>query len=70
MLIGVMVFSLLPIILTFIDVFIERGGMFEYRGMKIDFSLIPKRGGSEFTVPVNIGLPNQSVDNSSMPMHP
>lgn len=66
MLIGMMVFSMLPVLLAFIDVIVERGGVIGYGNFKIDFSKIPKWGASEFTVPVNIGLPNQSVDSSSI----
>ncbi len=64
MLIGVMVLGLLPIVLAFIDIFIERGGMFEYRGMKINFSEIPKWGASELTVSFDNGLPNQLVNTN------
>lgn len=66
-LIGMLLFSLLPIVLALVDVFIERGGVFEYRGIKIDFSKIQKWGGSEITVSDNIGLPNQPLNSSSMP---
>ncbi len=66
-LIGMFLFSLLPIALAIVDVFIERGGVFEYRGIKIDFSKIQKWGGSEITVSDNIGLPNQPLNSSSMP---
>lgn len=65
-LIIILVFSLLPVLLAFIDVIIERGGVIGYGNFKIDFSRIPKWGASEFTVPVNIGLPNQPVDSSSI----
>ncbi len=64
-LVGVLVFSLLPILLALVDVIIERGGVIEYGGMKIDFSQVPKMGVSGFTVPVNIGVSGQSVTDSS-----
>lgn len=64
-LIGMLLFSLLPIVLTFVDVFIERGGVFEYRGVKIDFSQVPKMGTIDLTVPINIGVPGQPVSDSS-----
>jgi hypothetical protein len=64
-LIGILLFSLLPILLTLIDVFIERGGVFEYRGVKVDFSKVPKIGTSGLTVPINIGVPGQPVNDSS-----
>ncbi|OQY99738.1 MAG: hypothetical protein B6D35_08685 [Candidatus Brocadia sp. UTAMX2] len=66
-LIGMFLFGLLPIVLALVDVFIERGGVIEYRGVKIDFSQIQKWGGSEITVSDNMGLPNQPVNSSSMP---
>lgn len=43
-LIGMLLFSLLPIMLALVDVFIERGGVIEYRGIKIDFSQVSKAG--------------------------
>lgn len=64
-LIGMLLFSLLPIVLTFVDVFIERGGVFEYRGVKIDFSQVTKIGITSLTVPINIGVPSKSVNDSS-----
>lgn len=64
-LIGILLFSLLPILLALVDVIIERGGVIEYGGMKLDFSKVPQVGMSGLTVPVNIGVPGQSVTDSS-----
>ncbi len=64
-LLGVMVFSLLPIFLSLIDVIIEWGGIFEAGGVKIDFSRAQKMGASGFTVPVNIGVSEKKVYDSS-----
>lgn len=41
-LIGVFVLGLLPAWLALADVIIERGGVIEYRGVKIDFSKVPQ----------------------------
>ena len=48
-LIGVFLFSVLPVLLALVDVIIERGGVIDYKGMKIDFSQMPKMGASGFT---------------------
>lgn len=62
---GVLLVSLLPILLSLVDVIIERGGVFEYKGLKIDFSHVRGMGPPEFTVPVNVGVPGQPVSDSS-----
>ncbi len=66
-LIGLVLVSLLPILLALVDVIIERGGVIEYGGVKIDFSKVSQTGMSDIAMPVNIGLPNQPVDSSRMP---
>ena len=43
-LIGVLIVSLLPVLLALVDIIIERGGVIEYRGVKIDFSNVPSGG--------------------------
>lgn len=48
--------ALPPVLLALVDVIIERGGVIEYGGMKIDFSRLPQMGMSGITVPVNIGV--------------
>ncbi|MCD4676490.1 MAG: hypothetical protein K8S18_10920 [Desulfobacula sp.] len=64
-LIGVLLFSLLPIFLSLIDVTIERGGVIEYGSMKIDFSQMRGMESPGFTVPVNVGVRGQPVTDSS-----
>lgn len=44
---------------------LSAGGVIEYKGIKIDFSQVPKTGVSGFTVPVNIGVSGQSISDSS-----
>ncbi|GAI95946.1 unnamed protein product, partial [marine sediment metagenome] len=63
-LIGILLFSLLPILLALVDSIIERGGVIKAGGVEIDFSQVPQMGTSGFTVPVNIGIPGQSVSDS------
>lgn len=63
-LIGVLLISLLPVLLAVVDVFIERGGVIEYKGVKIDFSQVPRVGISGITVPVNIGVRGEPVNDS------
>jgi hypothetical protein len=60
-----MLFSLLPILLSLVDTIIERGGVIKAGGVEIDFSQVPQTGVSGFTVPVNIGIPGQTVSDSS-----
>ena len=64
-LVCVIAFSLVPILLCLVDIIIERGGAFEVAGVKFDFSQVPQMGMSGLTVPVNIGVPGQSVSDSS-----
>lgn len=64
-LIGVLLLGFLPVLLALVDVFIERGGVIEYGGVKIDFSKVPQMGVSGFTVPVNIGVRGEPVTDSS-----
>ena len=63
-LIGALIISLLPILLSLVDIIIERGGVFEAGGVKIDFSNVPHTGAAGFTVPSNIGVPGQAVQDS------
>ena len=62
---GILLFSSLPTLLSFIDVIIERVGSVEYKGLKINFSQVPQVGGGVFKVPVNIGVPGEPVTDSS-----
>ena len=52
-LIGVLVLSLLPIVLPLLDIVIERGGVIEYGGVKIDFSQLR-----------SMGVPSSSAGNN------
>src|SRR5215475_2159589 len=65
-LIGVLLFSLLPLLLALVDIFIERGGIIEYSGVKIDFSVVRQTGISGITIPVNIGSRGQAVNETSV----
>ncbi|MFZ3165983.1 MAG: hypothetical protein WA130_00095 [Candidatus Methanoperedens sp.] len=56
---------MLPILLSLIDVAIERGGVIEYGSMKIDFSQVRGMESPGFTVPVNVGVPGRPVTDSS-----
>jgi hypothetical protein len=64
-LIGVLLLSLLPIVLALLDVIIERGGIVEYGGVKIDFSRSKERGMVGITIAPNIGVQGQPVTDSS-----
>jgi hypothetical protein len=64
-LIGILLFSLLPVLLSLVDALIERGGVIEYGGVKIDFSNVPAGAVAGLTVPVNIGVAGQGVTDSS-----
>jgi len=63
-LMGVLLMSLLPVFLAVVDVFIERGGVIEYKGVKIDFSQVQTVGISGITVPANIGVRGEPVSDS------
>jgi hypothetical protein len=60
-LIGIFLFSLLPILLALLDVFIERGGSVKYKGLEINFAQVSHLGMSGFNVPTNIGVPSKVV---------
>jgi hypothetical protein len=62
---GILLISSLPILLSLIDAIIERGGVIEYGGVKIDFSKGSIGGAPGLTVPVNIGVPGQPLTDSS-----
>lgn len=64
-LIGVLVLGLLPILLALLDVIIERGGTVEALGVKVNFSAIRDAGLPGFTVPANIGVPGEPINDSS-----
>jgi len=64
-LIGILLLSLMPILLAVLDVIIERGGTVGYKDFKIDFSKVQQSGTSGFTIPANIGVRGQPVNDSS-----
>lgn len=63
-LIGIMLFSLLPVVLAVVDVLIERGGVVEISGLKFEFSKASGAGMPDFAVPDNIGAPGQPISDS------
>jgi len=64
-LIGILFISLLPIFLSVIDLLIKHKGTFEYKGIKLDFSVVKSLGTFGFEMPVNIGVEDQDI--RSMP---
>lgn len=69
-LIAVLLFSLLPVLLAFVDVIIERGAVIKYGGVEIDFSQVRQMGMSGITVPVNIGVRSESRRASRLITNP
>lgn len=63
-LLGIFILSLLPILLRLADTVIERGAVIEYKGVKIDFSQVPKAVTSGIAIPANIGVTGQAVTDS------
>lgn len=63
-LIGILVFTLLPIALVLIDTMIERGAVLEYAGVKVDFSRVAAAGARGVSVPANIGVRGRPVYDS------
>ena len=63
-LIGVLIFSLLPVLLALLDVFIERGGVIEVKGVKIDLSQVSKGKMKDMPIPVNIDVRGSLVNDS------
>ena len=63
-LIGALIISLLPMVLPLVDIIIERGGVIGIGDVKIDFSIVPQTSAAGFTVPSNIGVPGQAVQDS------
>jgi hypothetical protein len=64
-LLGIFILSLIPVILVLIDTMIERGGVVEVRGVKIDFSQAQSAAIPDVTIPANIGASSQPVSDSS-----
>lgn len=63
-LIGILLLSLLPILLSILDVIIDRGGIIGYKDFKIDFSKVQQSAESHFLIPANIGLRGEPVTDS------
>ena len=63
-LIGILFLSLLPLLLSILDVIIDRGGTIGYKDFKIDFSKVQKAAESHFIIPANIGMRGQPVADS------
>ncbi|MBK9014720.1 MAG: hypothetical protein IPM82_11930 [Saprospiraceae bacterium] len=64
-LIGVLLFSILPVVLVLIDAIMERGGSFEIEGFKINLPETTTNSALGFAVPDNIGAPGQPITDSS-----
>src|SRR6266566_3448873 len=64
-LIGIFLISLVPVLLASIDAVAERGGVIEYRGVKLDFSRVSASTTTSISVPVNIGVPGQPITDST-----
>ena len=64
-LLGIFLLSLVPIVLTLVDTMIERGGVVEYRGVKLDFSKMSTPMLSGTTIPANIGLEGNPIQDSA-----
>ncbi len=64
-LVTIITISFLPVLFAILDAMFERGGIVEYGKLKVDFSQAPRSGLPDVTVPVNIGVPGQSVTDSS-----
>lgn len=64
-LLGILLLSVLPVIFALIDVFIEKGGSIEYKGIKLDFSQSIQGGFRGFKIPGNIGISGAPISDSS-----
>lgn len=64
-LMGISVFSLLPVLFVLIDVFLERGGVLQYGKFKIDLSHVSQMGMTNVTIPANIEEYGSLVNDSS-----
>ncbi|HLO30219.1 MAG TPA: hypothetical protein VK249_13835 [Anaerolineales bacterium] len=63
-LLGVFIISLLPVVLMLADTLIERGAVVEYKGVRIDFSQVQRTTTTGITIPANIGVTGQAVNDS------
>lgn len=63
-LIGILIFSLLPVVLALVDAIFERGGVIQYGSLTIDLSHMSQMGMTDFTIPMNIGERGSLVQDS------
>ena len=63
-LLGVLIVALIPLALALIDLFVARGAVIEYAGVKLAFSQSRELGSQGLTVPANIGVKGQVVADS------
>lgn len=64
LLIGVLIFSILPTALAIVDTIIEKGASVEYKDFKVDFSKLEQMGTVGFTILANNGERGQPVSDS------
>ena len=64
-LIGILVLSLLPLLLTFVDALFQRGAVIEFKGLKLNLAQVAPATPSVAPVPANIGVRAGSVNDSS-----
>lgn len=62
--IGIFIFSLVPLILLLIDGFAARGALVEFAGLKLSFSQIAQAAPLSPTVPTNIGVTGHPIGDS------
>lgn len=65
-LLGILLLSLLPILLSILDTVIDRGGTIGYKDFKIDFSKAQKSELEAFKIPVNIGTDTLGITKSAI----
>jgi len=63
-LIGLLVFSLLPVVLALVDLVIERGGLLKYGDFQIELSRFEDTAMRGLTIPPNIGVVGRAVSDS------
>ena len=64
LLIGVVVISLVPVALALADMVIQRGGVIEYGGLRLDFSSAARMAPVGLTIPANIGAGTFALTDS------
>ncbi len=65
MLLGLLVFSLLPVVLALVDLLIERGGVLKYGGFEIELSRVEAVAMNDLQIKPNAGVAGQPVTDSS-----